>query len=365
MKKYLIGAILIGLLLSLAIGAGAQLQNVELHGYAQNRFYAPESGNARMTVDRVSLSAKGNISEAITGYLEVYFHQWMPNDVLPDNTTAEQYRTYLESAYVDMPLGLGRVRVGKGRQLNFGITPSYPNRKTSQYGIVPETFTQDRIVGIQYTQKTGLFDGGVTLYEDTSLGTRSIGEYPGVLAADVVKHFVDKDIPSDISGELAGSIRLGISKPCFQAHVSGALGKLNTTDTATMYTAYSLPAGTDDTHNKYGLDASYAHGNFVAQGEYYIGNYSFLKITGYNLLVGYTNKKLQRMYVRYNALNNDQTPTADQRTWDNQQWIFAFVQPIAKGVWAELEYEKNSANPGGGGKDPGNDLLFLELFTGF
>ena len=346
--------------MSLAVGAGAQLQNVELHGYMQSRLYAPQSGNVREAIDRVSLSAKGNISETITGYVEVYFHPW-----IPAMEPAEQYRTYLESAYVDMPLASGRIRIGKGRQLNFGLTPSYPNRKTSQYGIVPETFTQDRIVGFQYSQKSGMFDGGVSLYTDTSLGTRSIGDYPDAQADDVVKHFVDKDIPADISGEMAGSIRLGITKPCFQAHVSGAIGKLNETDIATMYTAYSLPTGTDDTHNKYGLDASYARGKFVAQGEYYIGNYSFLKVTGYNLLVGYTNGKLQRFYIRYNALNNDQTPLADQRTWDNQQWIFSFVQPIAKGVWAQLEYEKNSANPGAGGTDPDNDLLFLEFFTGF
>jgi hypothetical protein len=352
--------------MSLTIGVSAQgVQNVELHGYVQNRLYAPQSGSMRTTIDRVSLSAKGNINEDITGYVEVYFHPWISNDVLPDNTTADQFRTYLESAYVDMPLGLGRVRIGKGRQLNFGITPSYPNRKTSQYGVVPETFTQDRIVGVQYTQKSGVFDGGVSLYTDTSLGTRNIGEYPNADAADMVKHFVDKDIPSDISGEMAGSVRVGITKPCFQAHVSGALGALNKKDLPAIYGAYSLATGDDDTHNKYGVDATYARGHFVAQGEYYIGNFSFLKVTGYNLVAGYTNKKLQRMYVRYNALNNDQTPTADQRTWDDQQWIFAFVQPIAKGVWAELEYEKNSSSPGPGGTAPGNDLLFLELFTGF
>lgn len=366
MNRYLIGAILALLLMSMAIGVSAQgVQNVELHGYVQNRFYAPQSGSARMTVDRVSLSAKGTINDNITGYVEVYFHPWITNDVLPDNTTADQFRTYLESAYVDMPLGAGRVRIGKGRQLNFGITPSYPNRKTSQYGIVPETFTQDRIVGVQYTLKSGIYDGGVSLYTDQSLGTRNIGEFPSAEAADMVKHFTDKDIPSDISGEMAGSIRLGISKPCFQAHISGALGRLNEKDTASVYTAYTRAVGDDDSHNKYGLDASYSYGHFVAQGEYYTGNFSFLKITGYNLVAGYTNKKLQRMYVRYNALNNNQSPMADQRTWDDQQWIFSFVQPIAKGVWAQLEYEKNSSNPGTGVTVPGDDLLFLEFFTGF
>lgn len=360
MKRYLIGAIVVSLLLGFAVCAMAQLQNVELHGYMQARLYAPQAGNAREAIDRVSLSAKGNISETITGYAEVYFHPCIPA-VEP----AEQYRTYLESAYVDMPLGSGRIRIGKGRQLNFGLTPSYPNRKTSQYGIVPETFTQDRIVGFQYSHKSGAFDGGVSLYTDTSLNTRSIGDFPGATAADVVKHLVDKDVPADISGEIAGSIRFGVTRPCWQVHLSGALGSLSQANIDALNTTYPglLDANNDD-HNKWGIDAAWAKGAFVAQGEYYSGNFGSIGIDGYNLLVGYTNKKLQRFYIRYNALNNSIAPTANQPSWDTQQWIFAIVQPIAKGVWLELDYEKNSVGASTGAV-PDNDLLFLECFTGF
>ncbi|MCE5314664.1 MAG: hypothetical protein ABFD49_10350 [Armatimonadota bacterium] len=362
MKRYLIGVILVSLLMSMAaVSATAQaIQNVELHGYMQNRFYAPESGNMRIVAERISISARATVNETSTAYVEIYHHPY-----ITAAEPAEQYRTYVESAYYDMPLGAGRLRFGKGRQLNFGIVPTATNRKTTQYGIVPETFTKDRIVGAQYTRKSGIFDGGISLYTDTSLGTSNIGDYPSVDAADVVKHYVDKDIPSNLSGEMAASIRFGISKPCFQAHISGATGQLNETDIATLNGVYGL-ASTDDAHNKYGADATYAHGNFVAQAEYYVGNFSFLKITGYNLLVGYTLPKQQRITLRYNALDNDRAAVAGQtQTYDTQQWILGFVQPIAKNVWAEFQYEKNSADVPAGSPEPSNDLLFVELFTGF
>jgi hypothetical protein len=73
----------------------------------------------------------------------------------------------------------------------------------------------------------------------------------------------------------------------------------------------------------------------------------------------------RRAYLRYSTLDNDRAPLANQLTWDNQQWLFALVQPISKGIWAELNYEKNSSSTGGGAADPNNDVLFIELFTGF
>ena len=84
-------------------------------------------------------------------------------------------------------------------------------------------------------------------------------------------------------------------------------------------------------------------------------------------MVGYepTNKNARRLYARYSAINNDQTPTATQITWPVQQLLIGIVQPIGKGVWAELDYEKNTETPGGGAADVDNDLLFVEFFTGF
>jgi hypothetical protein len=370
LRRFLVLGISAVILLSLA--AASVLAQVEVHGYMQNRFYANPSASARFAVERISLSTVAKIGEDGNAYVELYLHPW-----LPAATAAEQYRTYVESAYVDLPFAQGRIRIGKGRQLNFGLTPSYPNRKISQYGIICETFTQDRIQGIQYAYKKAIpnvlkdaaFDFGASLFSDQNLGTRSAGEFPGATAGDIVKHVVDKDIPSDISGKLAVSAKIGVSSPTYQAHLSGAVGKLNVQQLGTV--APFVPAGQNNTntdHSKFGVDVVFTQGPFVAQGEWYTGDFSLLGITGYQVLFGYQPKDKQRFYVRYSALNNDYgvnpNPT-NPITWDIQQLTFSFVQPIRKGVWVEVNYEKNMERPQGGASSIKNDLLFLELFTGF
>lgn len=345
--------------LAVAPALSQAISNVELHGYMQNRFYFPPDGDSQFVTERVSLSASAKVGDAGQAYAEIYFHPWIPSVA-----AAEQFRTYLESAYVDLPLGQGRIRLGKGRQLNFGLTPSYGNRKTTQYGIISETFTQDRIVGAQYAVKKGAFEFGTTVYTDTRVGTRRIGDYDAANPARTVPHFVDKDIPADASRDLAVSAKIGWTAPCFSAHLSGATGKLEQLDADAIGAAYGI-ATTDRDHNKYGADVIWSKGPFVAQGEWYQGNFSFLKITGWQVLVGYQPKDTRRVYLRYSALDNDQTPNANSLTWNTQQLTLGIVQPITKGVWAEFQWEKNMEDPAGGAANVDNDLLFVEFFTGF
>jgi hypothetical protein len=365
-------ALVLAVLLSVGGSAYAQaVQNVELHGYMQNRFYSTESVSGRFVMERVSLQASSKLGEDTQAYVEVYLHPWLTDQVVPGkyggSVTTEEFRTYLESAYVDMPLGSGRIRIGKGRQLNFGMTPSYPNRKTSQYGILAETFTQDRIVGAQFAMKKDMWDGGVTLYTDQSVGTRSIGDIAG--STRVVPHLVDKDVPGAISGRLAVAGKVGVTTPCFKFHASAAVGKLDPNQIDFIGTTFGLFSGVNKNrdHNKYGLDASYKRGSFIAQSEWYTGKFSFVGISGYNFLVGYEPKDTssRRAYIRWAALNNDWAPTTNSASWNNQQLIMTIVQPIRKGIWAELDWEKNMQSPPAGSSQVKNDVLFLELFTGF
>lgn len=354
---------LAAVLVSLAAipAVGQAVQNVELHGYMLNRFYANPSSSARFVSERLSLSAVAQLGSDGTAYVELYFHPWLPSVL-----AAEQYRTYLESAYVDLPLWNGRIRFGKGRQLNFGMTPSYPNRKTSQYGIIAETFTQDRIVGAQWSYKGQGFDGGFTVMTDQNIGERGIGDFAGNTGAtDVVRHLVDKDDPANNTGELAVTTRWGITRPNFQIHLSGAIGELNKTDANKIASAYGLASTTNTDHDKWGLDVMWSRGPWVAQAEYYDGSFSFLDIKGWNVLVGYQPKDKMRAYVRWAELDNDQPTLANERTWDTQQLMIGIVQPIREGVWLEFQYEKNMEDPPAGVSEKDNDLLFVEFFTGF
>jgi UDP-3-O-[3-hydroxymyristoyl] glucosamine N-acyltransferase len=47
--------------------------------------------------------------------------------------------------------------------------------------------------------KRGTVDGGISLYTDQSIGTRSIGDMGGAAGIPVVRHLVDKDIPDGLT----------------------------------------------------------------------------------------------------------------------------------------------------------------------
>jgi hypothetical protein len=325
---------------------------------------------------RLSLQASAKLANDKSAYAEFYFHPWVSNAVTGavaedlagihtfSGTTAEQNRVYLESAYLDMPFANGKLRIGKGRQLNFGMVPNAPNRKTSQYYILSETFTQDRIQGFQYSQKQGAFDCGLSLFVDPRIGSKKIGDTPGLGGNKTVLHLVEKEDNANLSGSIGYSGRFGFTTPCWKLHVSGAAGSLVQADATAIAAAYGTTTTNKD-HTKYGVDAMYSKGNVIASGEWYSGQFSLLGIDGYSLLLGYEPKDSRRVYVRYSALNNDMTPLANPLTWNNQQLLFGITQPLTKGAWVELNYEKNTQSTGGGAAEVDNDVFLVEFFTGF
>ena len=348
-----------------------------------NRMYTNPSMSARFVTERISLSAAAKLGEDGTAYAEIYFHPWLTDQVVSNgltavplspagtNVTAEQSRVYFESAYVDLPLGPGRIRIGKGRQLNFGLTPAYPNRKTSQYGILSETFTQDRIQGFQWSAKSGNMDGGVSFFLDQDLGTRNIGDCAGTIpGVDTQSHICDRDNSANNSGRMAVSGKIGVTKPTFQAHVSGCVGALNPAQLVPV--AAFVPAGTTNTstdHNKFGVDAAWSSGPFFIQGEWYTGKFSLLGVTGYQIAVGLQPKDKPRYVVKWAALDYDKSQqdgkAANSRTWPVQQLTLGYVYPIRKGVWIEINYEKNMTSNPAGTTAPKTDMLLTEFFTGF
>ncbi|MFQ3550044.1 MAG: hypothetical protein SNJ70_09880, partial [Armatimonadota bacterium] len=323
----------------------------------------PESGSSKIEIERISISATGKFGDSGTGYIEVYHHNWMPD-------AAQQYRTYLESAYYEHVLDANtKIRAGKGRQLNFGITPSYGNRKTTQYGIVSEAFTQDRIIGIQLTHQKDTLYAGATLFTDHRVGTRKAGAFPNAPNDKQVSYFADRDVPNDSSGKLAGSVKIGYETPELKGHFSAAVGNLKQADADFIGTntqaGYVNGTNTNKDHYKFGLDLTYKPNEFIVQGEWYQGKLSYVRQTGWSILAGYEPKGKDRAYIRYAMLDNNQTRTSSQYTWDVDQLTLGYVHPITKGVWLEANYEFNNERRGPGQSKVKNDLFFVELFTGF
>lgn len=366
MKRFVVVCIL----LALACGAAvAQSQSLEMHGYIQNRFYANPDSSAVFAVDRFSIQAKAEFADKAKMYVEYYVHPWVTDKVLAGGTiTGEQSRNYLESAYAEFPTKDGFLRIGKGRCLNFGITPAYGSRKTTGYGSLAETFTQDRITGAQYCVKDEKLEAGLSIYNASHVTNRALGPY--VVTSPTVKHIAERDDNANLSGLLAITGKIGWVYPNFKWHLSGATSKMVASEATAIAGFYAPPVVTaaagdtvDRTMNKYGLDATYQKGNLFASVEGYRGQYSIVRVDGLGLILGYEPKDKPRYYITYNTLTNNLAPTAIQQTWDTRQMIFGYVYPVSKGVWVEGNYIKNMEVPGAGASKVGNDMMYVELFT--
>ncbi|MBI3946541.1 MAG: hypothetical protein HY321_11525 [Armatimonadetes bacterium] len=156
--------------------------------------------NLQYRVERISVWADATLPSDSTARAELYYHPRAANAGL-----------YVESAYYDTKLGPGRIRVGRGSRLTFGITPAYPNRKTSNYGIVGETFTRNRIQGVQYVHADRLWDLGAGAHTALRPGTRALGEVPGSMCngPHAVPHLSMRDLPA-LSQRVQGARRLKI-----------------------------------------------------------------------------------------------------------------------------------------------------------
>ena len=345
--------------------------SMEVHGYVQNRVYLAPGANAEFRTERVSLSATAGLPNESTGYLEVYYHPW-----------ASASGLYLESAYFDTPAGDGRLRIGKGRRMTFGITPAYGNRRTSNYGIVGEAITQDRIQGIQYMLNKGNLEVGATVQTAYRLGTRAVGEIPGDTvrnATHSVPHLSFRDLPGELSNKLEFAGRVGGKwNNGLRAGASLSLSTLDNRDIANLSTSSAgntlspggtpalVPGATSKTRNVWGLDAMYKMpSGFLVQGEFYDVKVSSLKYNAWDVLGGYEATNGWKYFVRYSQQNMDTPATANPLTWDQRQTSLSVVQPLNKGLWLQYEYEINDEEPLAGISKVKNNLFFVELFSGF
>lgn len=372
LRKIIVMLVLVGLLSAVCVSALAQEpQPVKVSGYMLNRGYIAPGSNMQFNAERISLSVLGTLPENRNAYVEWYYHPWAPASGL-----------YQESAYFDTPLGDGRLRIGKGRGLTFGMTPAYPNRKTSNYGIVAEAFTQDRVQGLQYYSQKGPIDLGLAVRTGMRLGTRAIGELSGDAVRNkthTVPHLCFRDLTDSLSNKLDVTVRVGGKWPNgLNAGVSYLYGTLDARDVTNLTTSSAtnplspgatpalIAPTTNDDRRVLGFDLMYKlPSGFVVQGELYDGKMSTLDFDAWNVLAGYEPAGQWKFYVRYAEQNMGATPTANKLSWDTQQTSLSAVQPLGKGLWLQYEYEINNESPAPGEDKVDNNLFFVELFSAF
>jgi hypothetical protein len=353
--------------LALATGpARAAAAPLEIHGWMLNRAYG-EPGNAHLEMERISVYATKDVDENTKAYVEWYYHHWA------NRKPALGSPWFLDSAYVNYTDKHGnQLRFGKGRNYCFGIVPAYGNRKHSEYGLLSETMTQERIVGLQYFGSTRdkKMDFGIALHNSLPMGTRFSGTDQAYFRDDpVVPHLADKGEGKNlaVSGRVAFPVVSG-----GQLGLSYRGGKLRSTDIAFLASKDLVAASaTNDTNQRWGADFNYkSPKGVVAQAEFYHADASTLDFDTWDVLLGLepTDPMRCKFYARYAQLNLDPPAvTSNTYTWDEQQLILSLVKPLLKGkpVWLQLEYIKNLEDPPPGVANVHNDVLFLEVFTGF
>jgi hypothetical protein len=373
--KLAVGMLLCGVVLALAASA-APAAKVDIHGFLLNRFYF-DPGTAHFETERIGLQASAPLADDVSGLIEWYYHPW--------STTAPWY---LESAYVDFKDKVGgRLRVGKGRSYVFGITPTGGMRKTSEYGLVSEVFTQDRVIGLQYnTQPKRGVAWGVGVYDALNLGSRAVADnHVAGLAGN--SHLCDRENTDRRALEAAARVTKQFT-PALQVGLSVREARLSSNDLAFLRKNFNQ-AWTSRAKMRYGLDATYRGKNgLISNAEVYLARTSSLDHLAYAILVGYEpkNPNAMKAYVRWgvsdlNLSAADVDPglpastdpayaaakkLSDELTADQQQLMLSLVQPIRPGVWVELAYIVNGQDTlTPGVKIPHNDVGFVELCAMF
>jgi hypothetical protein len=393
--------VLVSLLSAVAAAAAEEAQGppaVEVHGWILTRYYADATVNATqdssgvitnevedswLEWERMSLYSTARLANGKEAYAEVYIHPWLPN--------SDPSFLYLESLYLDVPAGDGaKYRIGKGRSNAFGIVPGYGARKTSNYSPLSETFTMDRVLGIQYMQNSGDNSFAFGIFNSQRPGMRLIGMAAdaqmdaGSVPQTTVMHLTDRDNPAKRSGELEASARYGRQMGNLNVGISGRGGALDNTDAAFLAKFYPTYNGTNQTRTKYGVDATYKRMPFYATFEYYAGDVGGIGQDGYAILIGVEPSKqctgiwremsgaCKGLFVRYLNLDMDVPPVVNNTmTWDIEQLAISYVLPINTTLlggypkWLQFEYERNEETAPAGASEIPNDLFFVELFTAF
>lgn len=294
-----------------------------------------------------------------------------PGEKVSVTVPAANY-SFLEHAYVDfkdMPLK-GVMRVGATRNYCFGLVPAFPNRKTTNYGMVSDAFTHDRILGIQYLAKIKPFDVNIAIHNGYDLGARYVGEGASKVAitADRDKNFASI-MRNDTDKSKEGSARIAFAPDkSLNIGISGSSSRLCLADVATLNAAIGK-AYTNRTKTRAGLDFMVTKMDpVIFQGEYYKGWTSELEHSAYQGLVGYMIKKDKKpwidVYARYGEIKPDiaaSASTSRQQTWTLSQTVLSCLYRFTPGAQLQLELENNDEKDRSTANKVYNNAAILEL----
>ncbi|MDP2982490.1 MAG: hypothetical protein Q8O92_04075 [Candidatus Latescibacter sp.] len=354
----------------------ASADPVQVHGFLQARTIVANT-NYSERIHRFGFQFSQKLDDEFDWLVETYFH--------PSETDAPS-RLYMESAFLNwhmsskMPWDF-TLRIGKGRNYTYGITPSYSSRRTSDYALYSEAFTKLRVLGFQtfsnfVDNKVQLAVALINPYR-TSDGTaanplsRPVPDFPLGLSIPIPICDRDNDIGAIVQ-RVALSGRLGYKDKV------PVLGMLNVG--ASLYASQNghdkTPAGVKmkNAVNRYGLDAEFkTDAGFMGQAQFTLAqtpvdldslgvegktdkiNETALNHNGGEVLVGYEQPKYG-LYARYSML------TYDNKFLDLNQIMLSAVYKIRPTIHLRLEGLINGEKEDAAKKwnKVKNDVFFFE-----
>jgi hypothetical protein len=340
----------------------ASADPVQIHGFLLARTIVTNNQYSER-IDRFGFQFAQKLDDEFDWVVETYIH--------PTETVAAS-RLYMETANLNWHLN-GKlpwdftVRIGKGRNYTYGITPNYKNRRTTDYTLYSEAFTQMRVVGFQTFSNfaNNKIQLGLSLINPYSLKSRPVPDFP--LGNSINIPICDRDT------DMSAIQRVGISGRLGYKDKVAVLGALNIGASIYVSQTGSDKSATGvkqkNSINRMGLDAEFVRDcGLMAQAQFTLaqtpcdldgnaanGTEKLLSHNGGEVLVGYE-KVNYGLYARYGML------AYDKKFQDLNQIMVSAVYKIRPTVHLRLEAlingEKEDAAKGW--KKVDNDVLMFE-----
>jgi hypothetical protein len=333
-KKILVVCMVV--LVSLCV-VSSVLAEVKIHGFLLARTLATNN-NYTERIDRYGLNLTNKVDDEFDWVTEIYIH--------PTEADARA-RLYMESAYLNWHLDKKlpwdfTVRIGKGRNYCYGITPAYSSRRTSDYSLYSEAFTQEKVLGFQTFSNFGKLQLALALVNPYTLASRPVPDFP--LGKSLNIPICDRDTDQSKIQRVAVSGRLGYKMSVLNMGAS-------------FYVSETGPQD-DNELNRYGLDGEMKLDNgLLAQGQFTIAKTNGEDHNGGEFLLGYEKDKVG-LYARYGLLTYDKGIGYDgSDRYDLNQVMLSAVYKIRPTIHFRLEGLINGEDSD---KKIDNDVLFFE-----
>lgn len=348
-------------------GAPAQLP-FDFHGWVRTRAYAGNDySRSHLTAEEFNFSPHVTVSSDADADLHLYFYPATPNG----GSQATPF-TYVEAAYItlkNLPLN-GKLEVGKDRNWAYGLTPTGGSRMMSNYSLYEDTFTRDRVVGLQYLAKVGSkkkVDLNMAVINGYIVGSRIVGapgensagtwrDTAGAIPGGTTLNLANRDGNMNMDNNFSVSARIGGPLSRFvSAGLSGYVGKVGSTDLTTLSGLFANVNKSSRVKRQAGLDLRYKYKGFLLQGEGTLARVSNIGYYGYQILGGVTFSTKNSAYLRFGDLHFKDFPTSGR-----SQWALSLKRKLNPKLWLQAEYELNreKVTP-----KLDNNLMFLELFA--